>query len=383
MWSLLFTLLVGVEAAEPKASESLHKVEVKQSAWEQAEWKAWLETYASSTPLLALRKLRPPQLHITDEHIDQILKGNSKVKFKEPLYIGKIDHKEYEIFNFMAARRFEPFDQIDHQELGFAEDSTEAVQEEERSRFLREQMIQLIKNRKEGELNLILVGQMHAYDLFFRGFLDPDLSKKNPLHRIKDEVAYVGFPVTEETKLYTPEYESFIEAVRGVAYRAPTIKDNSLYLSMGFLARLYYYNNLKSGMIKKESLLQERSVKLGNLVFMNIHFLRINEPYASMPSVQALRDIGVTKIHIALEGWKHGTEYKLEDLKKFYRIKEAGKYSKDDINYFKKFRPKAWKLYESDFVYNQSVQAFHQKLQSYQRAGMEISVSGLESSERF
>ncbi|MGA0164791.1 MAG: hypothetical protein ACO3LE_11225, partial [Bdellovibrionota bacterium] len=315
--------------------------------------------------------------------ISHVKKGNSSVKFQKPLFKGKVQVDSYDLFSSVEARRFESFDQIDLMAADSNLKPKEVVKNEDRNKTMRDNMIKMITSRPQEELNLFFVGTGHALDLFFGYFLKPDRPKKDPERKIYEEVIYVGRPITDETMFFTQDYRDFVEASKGVRVESESVKDHSLALSVIFHARHLFYNNLKRDLIAEKDLLEEHPVRVGNLVVMDVHFIRNTEPFSKMPSAKALKSVGIKKIRVGMEGWKFGESYKLSDFERFYRIKSSGRFSKEDIAYFKRFRPKAYKMYEKNFVTDLGIQALHNRLEDYEKNGIKVEVTGLEAVSRF
>lgn len=353
------------------------------SIWEQPEWKSWLASYASSSPWIAKTKNWPSHYLMDNKIISQVKTGNSKVKFKRPLFKGKNKVNSYDLFNSIEARRFESFDRIDLLKTDSRLKPQEAAKSGNRNKTMRANMIKMITGRSQDELNLFFVGAGHALDLFFGYFLKPDRPKKDPERKIYEEVIYVSRPITDDTLFFTKEYREFIEASKGVRVESESVKDHSLALSVIFHARHMFYNNLKRDLIAEKNLLKEHPVRVGNLVVMDVHFIRSTEPFSKMPSAEALKSVGINKIRVGMEGWKFGKSYKLSEFERFYKVKSAGQFSKEDLSYFKRFRPKAFKMYEKNFVTDLGIQALHQRLEDYQKNGIQVAVTGLESVSRF
>ncbi|MGA0164412.1 MAG: hypothetical protein ACO3LE_09270 [Bdellovibrionota bacterium] len=367
----------------PKKEEAKTNTKNLVSIWEQPEWKSWLASYASSSPWIAKTKNWPPHYLMDNKIISQVKKADSKVTFKKPLFKGKSEVVSYDLFNSIEARRFESFDRFDLLKTDSELKPKELTKSEDRNKTMRANMIKMITNRSQDELNLFFVGAGHALDLFFGYFLKPDRPKKDPERKIYEEVIYVGRPIADDTLFFTQEYRDFIEASKGINLEDESVKDHSLALSIIFHARHFYYNSLKRDLIAEKDLLEEHPVRVGNLVVMDVHFIRSTEPFSKMPSAKALKSIGINKIRVGMEGWKFGESYKLSELERFYRVKSAGRFSKEDLSYFKRFRPKALKMYEKNFVTDVGLQALHQRLEDYEKNGIKVEVTGLEAVSRF
>ncbi len=371
--------------AETKPAET-KPTETKQKStpfWEHPEWKEWLTRYASSSPWLAKKKTYPSHFLMDEQLLDHVRRGNSKIKMEPPLFRGKEKVSTYDLFSSSEARNFENFDQID-----FALTATESSSEKKtaktgRNRFMRENMIKMITSRSASELNIFFVGAGHALDLFFGYFLKPDRSRADPERKIYDEVIYVGRPFSEATAFFTQEYREFIEASKGVRLEEDQVQNHSLFISASFHARHWFYNNLKRNLVKKDDLTKERAIILGNLIIMDVHYLRSKEPFSTMPSAQALKAVGINTLKLGLEGFKFGEKYQISDLDRLYRIKHTSDYSTDDLNYFKRFRPKAYQMYQKNFVTNVGLQELHSRLKDYEKNGIKIELTGLEADSQF
>jgi|GEM_PF-5788259 len=390
MWifRIVFFLLLVIGWGSPvraakKAEANQSQKRATLSAYEIPAWANWLQKYTASSPLIALRKTRPSNLQIRDQDIDSVLKDKTVIKFAEPLFLKNRKYTQYDLTQFNHSRRFEVQDQIALQLIDPKMEKKQLVKEEKRFQTIRDHMQQLVSHRKDHELLILFTGMTHAYDLYFSQFLTPDLEATNPLYRVRTQALYVGLPVTDDAFFYTQDYYNFIAKLRGTAFKPILFKENNLFDYMSFLARFYYYNNLKTGLVTKKELFKDKKQEPRSLVIMDVHGLNVPELFQQMPSPDSLAALGITQVKVAMEGWKYGKTYQSEEMRKFYFIKGDELVSKGEKNFFKKFIKKAFDLAEKGFVYNQTIQALHRKLQSYQASGIIVKYTGLEDTERF
>lgn len=346
-------------------------------------WKLWRETYSSSSPYRALQKTRQGNLKMQDEHLIQILKGNSKLQFQAPLKLNKNEVTEFDVTQMDQARRFETTTMFDLQGIEPHLSKKEVFEELGRFRQMRENMQSLILNREDDELLIIFAGETHGLDLFFGSYLKPDLRPSSAEYKIRSDVEYVGMVANENTEFFTALHDEFYEALRGSRMESEKLGDFSAIDYASFFARLHYYNSLKSGLLKKDMITKdERTPFPKALVFLDVHHLRSPQVFHQMPEARDLLKAGFRKIKVAMEGWKFGKSYNSSDLKRFYYMDTSSYLSKDDLEYYKKFRKKAFQLLENGFVVNANIEAFHRRLRSYEERGIPIDYTGLEPRER-
>lgn len=345
-------------------------------------WAQWIETYGSSSPLKVLRKTRPTRLQISDEQIQSVLQGQTNIQLKEPLQSQDGLYKSIDLSRFDESRRFEVHRQYELQVLNPKMSTKDLITESSRFRDVRDHMQELIIQRKPKDLLLLYVGQTHALDLYFGSFLKPDMLKTDPLYRIRQDVIYLSGIVTERTPFFTESYYDLLRALRGSEIASVYLKDNELFDFANFLGRLSYYNQLKAGLISLESLKTELKPHFGAFVFMDIHNLGMPKVFEQLPNARELVRLGVQNVKLAMEGWQYDKSYSSEELQRFYRATTKSYLSGEDLEYFQQFRKEVVRLLDQGLIYNKTIQALHEKLQSYERAGIRVEYTGLEKNER-
>jgi len=346
------------------------------------EWAEWINRYAASTPVLAMRKNRPPVLRPTDEHLKAILAGKTELELKEELVFRNGNRKKFDVVELPHARRFEVHDQLDIQSLDPRLDRTQVLRQQDRFRQMLSVMHELIGSRSQDELLIIFTGATHAWDLYFSVFLKPDISNTDPLYRVKNEVLYAESPFEMDTIFYTEDHYRFMGLLRGAKEPVDSLRQHSGHLYAAFLGRLHFYNRLHSGLIQFDSLVKSEPRRPGVIVFMDIHHLNSTSLYRDLPSAVSLRAAGFRTVRVALEGWKHQREYKLEQMERFFRTDAERVLGKEDQEYYRKFRKESFEALQSGFVYSEGKKAFFEKIQSYHRSNIPVRLTGLEEFER-
>ena len=154
------------------------------------ELKEWLAKYGSPSPLIAINKTVSPAFTIRDDHLEAILKGNSKIKFVQPFVESGKNVLEFDVFEGADSRKFETFD---FEEVAnpkeYATNSLLIDQEQRRFSFILEAFYKLLSNRKSDELLIAIVGATHACDIYLNFFLqDADKIKQNPALQRRREI---------------------------------------------------------------------------------------------------------------------------------------------------------------------------------------------------
>lgn len=374
---------VSEESSDKSGSEQIKSGVDLSSEPELTEaWLQWLETYGSSSPLKTLRKTRPSRLQISDEQILKVLQGQTSIQLKEPLQSQDGLYKSIDLSRFDESRRFEVHRQYELQVLNPKMSKQDLITESSRFRDVRDHMQELIIERKPKDLLLLYVGQTHALDLYFGSFLKPDMLETDPLYRIRQDVIYLSGIVTERSPFFTESYYDLLRALRGSEIASVYLKDNELFDFANFLGRLSYYNQLKAGLISLEDLKTERKPHFGAFVFMDIHNLGMPKVFEQLPSARELVRLGVENVKLAMEGWQYDKAYSGDELQRFYRATTESYLSGEDLEYFQQFRKEVVRLLDRGLIYNKTIQALHEKLQSYERAGIRVEYTGLEKNER-
>lgn len=346
-------------------------------------WQEYLNRYAGTTPFEAIRRSRAPRYHIEDAHIRSVLKGNTKLETKEEFFWNSQPMKAFELTGFTAALRLEKIDQLDLQVIDPTLSKEQIMGEGSRFRHMREAMQKLVYDREPDELLLLFSGETHALDLFFSSFLMPDKRKKAPFSRLEEEVYYVAYPLTNQTPFFSPDWLQFVRVSQGTQQEELTLKNEDLILYSNPLARLSYYNGLKSGLIKFEDVQSRSLSRLGVLAFMDWHDVRLPQVISELPESSSLKSAGFSRVTLALEGLKSGEFYSLDDLVKIYRTtKESVITSAEEEEYYKKFRRNAYALLEKGFVSRPMVKALSDKLKRIRSQGFEVRLTGLEAFNR-
>lgn len=348
---------------------------------QSAAWRDWVQKYGSSSPFLAIQKNRPEEYQMTREHLDRVLAGNHRVRFSPPLSSSRGPVGDLDLIQFDASRRFEL--QLDgRRRQGESRQSREDSQKlSRRFSVIREQMQNAIARRAPNELQIFFVGETHALDLYFSQFLNPDLSDTDPMSRSRREVLYVSPPVTAESIFYTPEFYEFVSLWRGTPVQPETFDQNSSIYVPNFLARLAFNQRLRSGMVPIEALFEERLEKLGAIVFMDWHYLNSPQVFNEMPGASSLKSLGFDRVSFFLESLKFSEEYSLDRMERTYRVQMQHFLSDEDREFERRYRPEVYSFLEKGFVMNSSLQSLHQKLKSYQSAGLNLHFRGLEEVE--
>lgn len=346
-------------------------------------WKDWIDRYASSSPLNAMRKTIPPSLLVSDKQLKQVLSGKTKIKFDKPLFRGEKSFDSYDLSQMERALRFEVYDQIDLQLIDKKIDKERVLKEQDRFKYMLGAIRELIQQRKEGELLIIFTGETHALDLYFTMFLKPDLPKSDPLYRVWTDVLYVSPPYSWNTTFFSADYYKLLEAMRGSKQPVKTVKSSSLHLFSNFPARLYFFSRLKSELFSLEKLTEERNKDFGVLVFMDTHYMNSFQLYKDMPKAATLIDLGIKRITFATEGLQHNKEYESRDFFKLYHVDADDALTKEDQEYYRKFRSKAYAQLKKGVVSNLSARALHLKLKQWESSGIPVTYTGLEEFDRF
>lgn len=348
-----------------------------------ASWKSWLEKYGSSSPLLSLRKTRPKAYHISDAMIQSILEGGHELNFKPPLMSAKAPVEKLDLLQFESSRRFELELQARRESVRSELEKTKPSKKniEGRFRLIREEMQKRISEREKNELQIFFVGETHALDLYFSQFLTPDLSKENPLYRIRKEVAYLSYPVTEDTLFYTQDFYRFVQLLRGAPMPADRFGNQSSVYVGNFAARLLFNRRLRSGMVKLADLTNESLSQVGALVIMDWHYLDGSALFESMPTGFSLRAEGIEKVSVYIESLRRDKTYSLEEFKKTFSVGLDDFLAPEDHEDYKKYRSELFEFLEKGFVSNASLQALHRKLSELETEGLKIKIQGLEEVE--
>jgi len=343
------------------------------------EWKRWRDRFASASPLLVLNKTWPKAMTITDENNLQILQRKSTIKFAEPLKDRDRIVESIDVTEFADAVRFEVQDQIDLQLKQIPAD--QALKEEERFKRMLEFMSEMIGKRAPDELIIQFVGATHAIDLFFDFFLkDSDKKKLLPFLTRRDEVVFTAAPYQMETSFETPERHQLMEVADGIPSKVTTFGDSSYAFATMFLSRLYYYQNLLRGRLKLENLKHDEAF-LGTIVIMDVHRLNQAEHIESLPSAQALRAAGINRVKLGNEGWKFGTSYSLEQLRRSALTPAQGRLADHEVALLKEKSPQWHEKYLNGIVVDRAAYATYLKLKSWADAGISVSITGLEEFE--
>lgn len=349
------------------------------------ELREWIKTYGSPSPLIAINKTSSDTFKISDEHIQQILSGKTKVTYTKPLTIMGKNVLEYDIFEEDDARRFEVLADYDAGDERVASNSLVFDQSQRRFGFMLAEFYKLLANRKDDELLIVLVGRMHAFDIYFNFFLqDADKIKRNPALQRRREIVYVNYPLNDQMKFYSENYYELWKALDGVETPIKTVASISGGLATSYLARLHYFNDLKKDTITLSSLKDETLSRFGAIVFMDLHFLDSPSPFKSMPTADALRRAGFKTVKFAVESWKAGKEYTLEDFNRLYRTPQAFSIRDYELQFLSRKNPKMKKRYlEGDLVIDPNFAFLHEKLKSYKRGGLSVLLTGMEEKESF
>jgi len=346
------------------------------------EWQQWVDSYASSEPLLGFRKTNEAALVPTNEQVKQLLQGVTKFKLPSDYYLLGNEIKEFELTSMDHALRFEVHDQLDLQEIDPWMEREEVLKEESRFQAMLNHMTKLIVDRPKDELLIIFVGATHALDLYFSWFLKPDLPKKDLRHRVHNEVLYSSTMIRNSSLFFTPELYRFSSQVRGTEIKEMDLKESNVLRWGHFLARLHYYNRLKAGLISYGALIKERVIVPGVIVFMDTHNIRENEVYKKLPSAKTLAAMGFNRVKFANEIWKHDETYKLDDLKQNFYMDGSSIKNQEDREWYQRFRKQAHQALKKGFIFNVGYQALYEKLKSYQDSGLGLSLTGVEDFDR-
>lgn len=352
-------------------------------------WEEYSTKYLGRSPLEAMSKSFHSSLVASQKNIESVLNGGSKVRWDPPVYSGERPVERIDLAESSTALRFEVHNQLDIQELEEGRRArSEVLAEESRFTKMRDFMRELIVQRQSDELVILFVGMTHSLDLFFGGFMNPYPRRDDPVHRIRDEVVYLALPLTPDTLFYSKDYIRFLSAYRGTRISHPTVKAASFNLQEGFLGRLYYFNSLRNRFTTYDELIKpERPGPAGVIVIMDIHDTQVPQVFRDMPSAADLSEAGFTSVTWAMEGWQYGKEYQSSDFEVFHTLKEdqifIGKRADDDRNFYKKFRPLAYRLLKESVLVSETTAAMHEKIREWQAGGIKIRLTGLEEFDRF
>lgn len=347
-------------------------------------WREYLRLFGGSTPFEAINTSRSKRFHVQKEHVQNVLKGNTKIDLHETFFYNSEKITKVDLSSFSEALRLEAHDQLDLQMIDPGLEKKQLLAETSRFRDMREHMQQIIYNRDEDELIILFAGEMHALDLFFSSFLIPDKRTDEPFRRLEEEVYYVAFPIDGNTPFYTPDYLRFVQTMRGTRESSKGLKDNDLIIYTGFLARLAYYNGLRLGLVAEDEVYSRDPKRLGTLVIMDWHDARLPQMFDRLPGPASVKRAGFKKVTFAIEGVKFGENYSSQSLPEFYTA-DLNRYLKDDEEkaYYKRFRKKAYALLEKGFVSRPLKYALHQKILQYKKGGLNVRLTGLENYNRF
>lgn len=347
------------------------------------EWKEWLNKYASSSPFLAERKGSPAGYSPTDQQIKEVLDGNPLVKFVSPLELDNKDLSEYNLTQSTTALRFETVDQIDMQLLEPNDSKKRLMNHLERFRSMRSHIQEMIGSRKPNELMMFMIGATHGHDLFYGFFLNPDRSIKDPLYKVHTDVYYAQAKAQVSSEFFTNQYYRLQKALRGTEIEKETIKNYGVINFTEPLARLFYYRSLSSQIVKIQDLVKARENNLGAIVFLDRHRLQSPGVFMELPEAGSLISMGINQVVLGVEALQYGRDYTLEDLKPYYFVNDKTYFvTEEDRQYYKKFRPEAFKMLQKGVIYDENWRALADKLRSYQGRGIRILVTGVEDTDR-
>lgn len=347
-----------------------------------ADWSSWIKKYASNSPLLAINKTSSAELAVPDSAITQVLSGKTLFKFAEPVTYQNRNVLEFDLFEDKSARRLNTFDQIDSRVVG--SNALDALNEETRYDFMIEASYKAIADRKDDELLIMHMGATHALDVYFGFFLkDKDKIRRDKSLQRQKEILYVSLPVSSSTTFFTPEYYDLLLAVDGVSTPVEKIGNSQIDQSMFYLSRLYFYHQLKKEGFSLEKLKDEKLDRIGTLIFMDTHYLNSTSAYSEMPSAEVIKRSGFKSVRVANESWIAGKNYELKDLEKIYRTPNNPRLRDFEIEFLKKKKPAVLERYQKGMVVYPAYAALHKKLLEYERAGIKITLTGLEQVDRF
>jgi len=346
---------------------------------ENAEWRRWKERFASASPLLTLNKMWPKEVAVSDENLKLVLQRKTLIKFPTPLRIADQSLTKLDLSEIDTAIRFDVYDQLDQQEEG--KDPDQALKEEERFKKMIEFMEDMIGKREPDELIIQFVGATHGIDLFFDFFLkDSDKTKLLPFLSRRKEVVYTAAPFKMTTERYPAEFHQLSEAVTGIPSKPVTFADSGAIKASVFLSRLYFYQNLLREKLTIENLKWDEA-SLGTIVVLDSHNFDESEHLSALPSAAALRDAGIKKVKLGNEGWKYGSTYTLEQLRRSAMTPQQGAFEDYEVKLLKDKKPKWHARYEEGVIADSAAYALYRKLKTWSDAGIQISITGLEEFE--
>ncbi len=331
----------------------------------------WLKRYASPSAFQARIKNVYDRLRPDQAQIQAVLSGKTKLKLNPPLRDGSKTFESADLLEMTSSRKLEVIDWATQQMLGApAEDAFEAA---ERNKKMLQVMEDLVRSRPADQLLILDAGGLHGLDLFFSTFL------KNPedkLTKRRNEIFYFFSPVTGDTALRTKKYEEVFELIRGVEASRRFMKDVEVPNYLFLLARLHFFQQLSSGGYTLEKLLQEAPGKVGVLVFMDHHGLDVREAFERLPSASAWKQLGYKSVVIATEEFKAGKTYGSDDYARVYVLTEESPALVKAEEKIKKW------VKQNRVVSHPAQEALHQRLIEYNRQGLPVTYTGLESRER-
>lgn len=333
------------------------------------DWRDFLDRYTASAPMEALNKTAASNLRVSEEHLKEVLKGKTKIRFSPPRQHKGELVTDFDFFETASARRFEISDET----------------EENRFRKIVESSLHLIANRGAKDLVILFLGQTHAQDIYFSFFLrDRDKIKRDPVLPRRDEIVYVSDNYTDASEIYLPAYYDFLAAVDGIRTPVEVLRDLALPLYGETLGRLYYYHELLQRGLKLSDLNPRPTSHLGVLILMDIRDINETKAYQSIPNAEALKKVGFKTVRFGMEGWKFGREYRVSDMKYLYRSPYNPKLRDYQEEFLKKKNPKMFQRYErGEIIKSPRTAILHQKAEGYESAGLQVTITGLEDSETY
>ncbi len=345
--------------------------------------KDWISKCGSPSPLITLRKTYEAPLLVSDANLEIILKGKSRITFDSPLSDGrKNDIQSFDVFDEGTARLMNVHDQIENRFFGSTSEQT--LSEDSRASSLQKAAYDLLEQRESDELLIMDMGISHALDVYFGFYLrDQDKLKRDKILQRQNEILYISNPVRLSTQFETPEFYDLIQSVDGVSTPLRKVETNSATFAAIYPSRLFYYAGLKRSAFSLARLKQENLTNLTTIISMDLRHINDNTAWAGLPSAKELKLAGFKKIRVGLEGWRYGKSYAMTDLEKTWKTPYAMHLRSYEIEFLKKKRPAIERRYREGFVINPSRRALQDKLISYQKEGLELRLTGLESLEIF
>lgn len=321
----------------------------------QSAYQNWIGLYGYSDPYLAVQKTTPwPFSYSVLSQVRQ-----DHIKFSEqdlaPFSFNSEDQKEKAKVAFEA--KIKSVESLTSRDLAIRQNLVEFTQEHQSD----------VK-----ELSIAYMGLYHAVDLFI---VNPGL-----------HATYINKPFDLGT-LAIPKGTRDLQAALGITSPPKTVGEIAgSYYILPYLATAESLKSLGQRYLPKETFLV-RPTDNHLLVISELHGLDSILWIQSLPTAECLKEIGITKIRLGLEGYAKGTSFTLEDilfrrsyLEQFnYRAQKLGLTLDQFFERVKIPTSIREKLKAGQIEDNLAIAALARKLLEYRSSGIIIRLQGIEA----